>query len=236
MPDGKLTLISHPPCPFVQRAAIVLLEKGVPFERIDIDLAAKPEWFLALSPTGKVPLLTVRQADGTDAILFESMVICEYIEEAEEGASLYFPNALSRAQQRAWVEFGTAALSEAWQWLNHDDSRTADAKRVVLQDRFRRIEAVLEQGPYFSGSMFSMVDAVFAPVFRYFDCIDPAVSEAIFNDLPRVSAWRHALASRQSVISAVREDYADLFQQHLLQHGAALASSRTSRPFAHSKR
>ena len=59
MPRGKLTLISHPLCPFVQRAAILLLEKGAPFERIDVDLAAKPDWFLALSPTGKVPSINI---------------------------------------------------------------------------------------------------------------------------------------------------------------------------------
>ena len=81
MPDLSLTLVSHPLCPFVQRAAIVLLEKGVPFERINVDLSAKPDWFLALSPTAKVPLLKVRRIDGEDAILFESMVICEYLEE-----------------------------------------------------------------------------------------------------------------------------------------------------------
>ena len=63
-----LTLISHPLCPFVQRAVIVLLEKGVEFDRIDVDLSAKPDWFLALSPTGKVPVLKVRQANAEDAI------------------------------------------------------------------------------------------------------------------------------------------------------------------------
>jgi glutathione S-transferase len=52
--------MSHTLCPFVQRAAIVLLEKGVPFERINADLAAKPDWFLALSLTGTVPLRKVR--------------------------------------------------------------------------------------------------------------------------------------------------------------------------------
>jgi len=71
MSDSGLALISHPLCPFVQRAAIVLLEKGVSFDRIDVDLAAKPEWFLALSPTGKVPLLKVDQADGSATVLFE---------------------------------------------------------------------------------------------------------------------------------------------------------------------
>jgi glutathione S-transferase len=83
MPDPSLTLISHPLCPFVQRAAIVLLEKGVSFDRINVDLADKPDWFLALSPTGKVPVLKVSQEDGSDAVLFESMVICEYLEETQ---------------------------------------------------------------------------------------------------------------------------------------------------------
>jgi glutathione S-transferase len=55
----KLTLISHKLCPYVQRAVIALAEKGVPFERIDIDLASKPDWFLKISPLGKTPVLLV---------------------------------------------------------------------------------------------------------------------------------------------------------------------------------
>ncbi|MGH1557669.1 glutathione S-transferase family protein [Caulobacter segnis] len=104
-----------PLCPFVQRAAIVLLEKDVPFERINVDLSAKPDWFLALSPTGKVPLLQVRQAGGEEAVLFESMVICEYLEETQGGAPMYLQDALARARQRAWIEFATQTLADAWQ-------------------------------------------------------------------------------------------------------------------------
>ena len=57
--NTRLTLISHHLCPYVQRAVIALTEKSVPFDRIDIDLAAKPDWFLALSPLGKTPVLKV---------------------------------------------------------------------------------------------------------------------------------------------------------------------------------
>jgi glutathione S-transferase len=81
MQSEKLTLVSHYLCPYVQRASIVLSEKGVAFERHYIDLAAKPDWFLRISPLGKVPLLAVPQAGLDDAILFESAVICEYLEE-----------------------------------------------------------------------------------------------------------------------------------------------------------
>ena len=73
---APLTLVSFELCPYVQRAAIVLAEKDVPFERINVDLANKPDWFKAISPTGKVPLLKVG-----DEVLFESSAIVEYLEE-----------------------------------------------------------------------------------------------------------------------------------------------------------
>ena len=71
-----LKLISHKLCPYVQRAVIALTEKGIEFERIDIDLGNKPEWFLAISPLGKTPVLQVG-----DVPIFESAVILEYLEE-----------------------------------------------------------------------------------------------------------------------------------------------------------
>src|SRR3954464_14646367 len=81
----KLKLISHKLCPYVQRAVISLTEKGVPFERIDVDLSNKPDWFLKISPLGKVPVLLVKTVDG-EVALFESNVICEYIEDTQGGA------------------------------------------------------------------------------------------------------------------------------------------------------
>jgi glutathione S-transferase len=224
MPDPYLTLVSHPLCPFVQRAAIVLLEKGVPFERINVDLSAKPDWFLALSPTGKVPLLKVHQTDEDDAILFESVVICEYLEETQDGAPMYPDDALLRARQRAWIEFATQTLADAWQFLNATDPATADARRAAFRDRLQKLEAELGSGAYFAGANFGMVDAVYAPLFRYFAIIDPAVSQPIFESLPRVSAWRKALATRPSVRNAVGEDYSDRFRNHLRQQGALLAA------------
>jgi glutathione S-transferase len=79
MNTPRLTLISHALCPYVQRAAIVLAEKGIAFERRDIDLANKPDWFLAVSPLGKTPVLLV---DGE--AIFESAVICEYLEDTAQ--------------------------------------------------------------------------------------------------------------------------------------------------------
>src|ERR1700694_3541538 len=100
----RLKLISHKLCPYVQRAVIALAEKGVAFERIDIDLANKPDWFLAISPHARTRVLQV----GYKAI-FESAVILEYLEETEP-KPLHPADPLIRAQHRAWIEFGSTVL------------------------------------------------------------------------------------------------------------------------------
>lgn len=217
-----LSLVSHPLCPFVQRAAIALLEKQVPFERIDVDLGNKPDWFLALSPTGKVPLLQVRGAGGSVDVLFESMPICEYLEESMPGPRLYPDDPLQRARQRAWIEFGSSALGEAWGYLNAKDKLSAGAKARAFRDKLAQLEKVA-RGPYFDGEAFGMVDAVFAPIFRYFDALGPKVASPFFDGLPRVAAWCAALGSRPSVRAAVSADYPALFQAHLQRQGALLA-------------
>lgn len=224
MTEQNLTLISHPLCPFVQRAAIVLLEKAVAFDRVNIDLSAKPDWFLALSPTGKVPVLTVRQLSGEEAILFESVVICEYLNETQGGAAMYPDDALLRARHRAWIEFATQTFAEGWQFLHAKDTATADARRAAFRDRLSKIEAELGNGPYFAGADFGLVDAVYAPLFRYFGIIDPQVADPIFAGLPRVTAWCAALAERSSVRNAVIDTYPDLFCDHLRQQGAMIAA------------
>ncbi len=105
MPD-TLTLISHALCPYVQRAAIVLLEKNVPFDRVTIDLADKPDWFRAASPLGKVPLLKL----GGDRYLFESAPIVEFLDETE-GSRLHPEDPAERARHRAYIEFASQILN-----------------------------------------------------------------------------------------------------------------------------
>ena len=222
MPDTKLVLISHHLCPYVQRAAITLAEKGTPFEIRYVDLSAKPDWFLAISPLGKVPLLTVRQDDGVETVLFESAVICEYLEETQSGLRLHPADPLERARHRGWMEFGSSILSELWGFETAKDAETYEAKRKALVDKFARVEAELKDGPFFAGGAFSLIDAVFAPIFRYFDVFDTITPTGVFDGLRRVTAWRTELAPRQSVRDAVTHDYADRLKVFLVNHDAWL--------------
>jgi glutathione S-transferase len=218
---AQLTLISHHLCPYVQRAAIALAEKGVPFQRVNIDLADKPDWFLRISPLGKVPLLRIPQS-GSEAILFESSVICEYLEETQTGPKLHPADPLLRARHRGWMEFGSSILADLWVYETTQDTAALEAKRKVLQAKFATVEAELAEGPYFAGSRFSLVDAVFAPIFRYFDVFDQLTDLSVFADTPKVRAWRKALAQRPSMRTAVGPDYPQLLHAFLVRHDAHL--------------
>ncbi len=218
----SLTLVSHHLCPYVQRAAIALLEKDVPFERVMIDLANKPKWFLAVSPLGKVPLLRVSRPDGGDVVLFESNVICEYIEETQADPKLHPADPLERAQHRAWMEFGSTILADLWGFETTQDPAVYEAKRAAVAAKFVRVEAALGEGPYFAGGRFSLVDAVFAPIFRYFDVFDTIADTGVFAGTPKVSAWRTALFERASVRNAVGPDYPERLRAFLVRHDAHL--------------
>jgi glutathione S-transferase len=212
------TLVSHPLCPYVQRAAIVLAEKGVPFARRDVDLAAKPAWFLALSPLGKTPVLL---AGGTP--LFESAPICEYLDETLV-SPLHPRDALLRARHRAWVEFGSAVLNTIGAFYTAPEEAMLAQRRSELGERFAQLERELDaHGPYFAGAQFCLVDAAFAPVFRYFDVFEELGEPRLFGDMPRVRGWRQALATRASVQGAVTPDYPQRLTQFLRERGSALS-------------
>lgn len=220
---AALTLVSHTLCPYVQRAAVVLLEKGVPFERRWVDLAHKPEWFLAVSPLGKTPVLLV-----DDKPIFESAVICEYLDETLP-PRLHPEDAIERARHRGWMEFGSALLNTIAGFYNAPDEAVLKAKAGELHDRFGQVEATLGVGPYFAGVAFGIVDAVFGPVFRYidafdaFDAFDAIHAFGILGDYPKVRCWRAALAARESVRQAAHPRYAELLNEFLLARGSALS-------------
>jgi glutathione S-transferase len=214
----QLTLISHTLCPYVQRAAIVLLEKGAPFERRWVDLARKPDWFTAVSPLGKTPVLL-----AGDEPVFESAVICEFLDDTV-APRLHPADPLQRARHRGWMEFGSSVLNTIAGFYNAPDARTLEARRDDLCSRFTQLEAVLDtRGPYFAGNAFSIVDAVFGPVFRYFDVFEAAGEPGLFDGMPKVRAWRGALAARPSVQEAVAADYAELLRAFLLARGSELS-------------
>ena len=201
MTAPSFRLISFTLCPYVQRAMIVLKEKNMSFDIEYIDLSSPPPWFYDISPLEKLAVLLV-----DDEPLFESIVICEYIDEISEG-SLYPEDAFKRAQNRAWIEFGNDILSTTFEFYTTEDEKRFKHLINTLIDRFEVLEEEISEGTYFNGEEFSMVDAVYAPVFRYHNRIAQYKDFGFFDDAPKIKAWGHKLLERQSVIQSVPDTY-----------------------------
>lgn len=209
----RFELISHALCPYVQRAVIVASELGTDLQRTNIDLANKPDWFMAISPTGKVPLLRVTDSNGVEHILFESAAICEFLDETAP-EHLLPPQPLLRARERAWVEFASGTLAAIAGLYSADNAALFAEQAQALRQRFDQLEAEIK-GLWFAGDAFGLVDAAFAPVFRYLDAFEALVGLELAANRPKVAVWRALLAARPSVVGAVNPAYPEKLVQFL---------------------
>ncbi len=213
MPHYKL--VSFKLCPFVQRSVITLREKGVPYEIEYIDLAAKPQWFLELSPFGKVPLLLVDR----DTALFESAVINEYIDETAPGRRLHPEDPLRRAHNRMWIEFASSLLGDQYRLQIAPTGEEARRQLAALHEKLGRLEAELVKqrpGPWFNGSELSLVDTAVAPFLqraRWMADIAPDFDPV--EGHPHMRAWQQALLALDSVRGSTVEDIVDLYQEFI---------------------
>jgi glutathione S-transferase len=207
MPNYRL--ISFKLCPYVQRCVVILHEKEVAYDIDYVDLSDRPDWFVELSPLGKVPVLEVTRDDGSN------VVINEYLDEVTEGSMLP-ADPLDRAHSRAWVEFGNAVLSDAFSITSAKDE--ADLAMVLekLGKKLDRLEREIGTGPFFLGAEVTLVDAAFTPALQrlsWANEIHPAM--AIFEERPKVARWWSALAARESVRGSVVHDLRERFDNFI---------------------
>jgi len=197
----KLKLVSFNLCPYVQRARIALEEKKLEHEIEYIDLDMPPDWFFDVSPLEKVPVLLVG-----DKALFESMVICEYLDNIS-GNTLYPDDPLQRAQQKAWIALGDSILGTVYDMMFTNSE--ADFKRAkgTIIDRLDVIEEEMAEGPFYAGDKFGMVDVAFAPLFRYLRGITDHAGIDFYEDTPEVKAWSERLLAYPAVQASVPDGY-----------------------------
>lgn len=218
MKHQNFILISHVLCPYVQRSIITLEEKSIPFTRTDIDLANKPAWFKQRSPMGKVPILIV----DDNRALFESSVICEYLDEVTEN-SLHPMDSFEKAHHRALIELGSAILNNIASLYNAKDKTSFQSIHTEIQGKFQFIEKELSGKSFFSGEIFHLIDAVYGPIFRYFKVFDSFTELNTFAHLPKCQLWRKALSQRKSVKHAVSENYSALLIQFLINRDSYIS-------------
>lgn len=211
-----LELISFKTCPFVQRSVITLLEKGIEFKLTFIDLADKPDWFLAISPLGKVPVLRVGEEE-----LFESAVINEFLDEITP-PSLHPTEPLMKARHRAWIEFGSTVIMTYYRMIMAEQADAYEALREALNSQLERLESQVE-GPLFSGERMSLVDTAMAPVLMRIDLLEQLGMPSLLNAFPVVNAWSQSLLSRSSVQQSVVDNFRDLSIESLKKSDSHLS-------------
>ncbi len=194
---------------------IALRAKSVDFQTTYINLRDKPDWFLKISPHGKVPVLLV-----DDEPLFESNAIAEYLDETVE-PRLHPADPMTRARHRAWTDFVpdfSSGLSGVYYAKTKADS---DAGHEMARKRLDRMEYALENdaedGPYFGGDRLCLVDAAYAPFFQRFLMADAILKTGILDDFPRCKAWADALLASEVVEGSVADVFPEEFEANLIR-------------------
>ena len=222
MAERAYHLVSSYTCPWVQRAAITLRAKGVAYEITYIDLQNKPDWFLKISPHGKVPVLIV---DGQP--LFESNAISEFLDEVVQ-PRLHPEDPLKRARHRAWMDF-LPDFSRALRTIYYATSDEEQRKGVTTAPKqLAKLEAALAErgndGPYFSGDRLCLVDTAYAPFLQRFALVEARLKTGLLKDFPKVRAWSDALMANDVVKGSVVPHFMSEFRVALRRHNAVTAS------------
>ncbi len=212
-------LISFPLCPYVQRSVVTLLQKGLEFRITYIDLSNKPDWFLAISPLGKVPVLRVDES----TVLFESAAINEYIDETTEPRMMP-QDPVERARARAWIGFSTTLLTDVYELTMAQDQEAFLSAKATLVGHLKQVEDHVEPRPYYIGEQFGLVDSTMAPVFMRIAWIHARKPIQELSQMPRLARWSKTLLDLPSVRKSVREDWNEHMTEYFRSRGSFVAS------------
>jgi glutathione S-transferase len=206
----KYLLVSFKTCPWVQRAAIVLREKNTPFEFRHIDKDNRPDWFLAISPHKKVPVLSV----DDKVSLFESNAIAEYLDETI-APRLHPDDPVLRAINRAWTDYVPSFASAVTATGYAENEAEYQAAAAKIPGAFERLDQALQKqgaGPFFNGAKYSLVDAAYAPFLQRYYYLYRIKPLGIIEKFPRVKAWAEALLKRPSTHSFPEAEFEGLYR------------------------
>jgi glutathione S-transferase len=210
---AKYMLVSFKTCPWVQRSAIVLREKKTEFEFRHIEPDNRPDWFLAISPHKKVPVLRI----DDEVSLFESNAINEYLDEVI-APRLHPDDPVERAINRAWTDyvptFASGVTATAYADTEVDYNKAAEQIPVP----FERLEKALEKqgsGPFFNGAKYSLVDAAYAPFLQRYVFLDRVKRLGHIEKFPRLKALCDALLNRNSTHSFPPAEFEAMYREGL---------------------
>ncbi len=202
-------------CPYGQRAIITLLHNKGAYRLTVIDPDDLPPWFKQVSPLGKVPILRVEDKET----IFESSVINEYLNQISSDRLLP-TNLLRRTQCRSWIEFGSACLSGFTGMLAAPtEAKFHHAQEAFLKNLRLLEEQVDENGPYFEGEQFTLVDSTYAPLFLRMKHLSEVVEFHNPDEFPRIKSWSENLLALDAVKNSVIGDFSQVFRNFVRRKG-----------------
>ena len=210
---AKYLLVSFKTCPWVQRAAIVLREKKTDFEFRHIEPDNRPDWFLAMSPHKKVPVLRIDDSIS----LFESNAIAEYLDETIM-PRLHPDDPVARAVNRAWTDYIPTFAQSVTGCAYAETEADFNKATANIPPAFERIEKALEKqgsGPFFNGAKYSLVDAGYAAFLQRYGFLDRIRPLGHIEKFPRLKAWADALMKRPSTHSIPAADFDTMYRDNV---------------------
>ncbi|MEO6974882.1 MAG: glutathione S-transferase N-terminal domain-containing protein [Gallionella sp.] len=154
-----MRLYSGTSCPYSHRCRIVLFEKGMDFEVIDVDLMNKSEDVAAINPYGKVPVLVER-----DLVLYEANIINEYIDERFPHPQLMPPDPVMRGRARLFLHRFEQEIYSQVDAIENGVPKVADKARAIVRDNLTQLSQILATQKFLLGDEFSMLDVAIAPM------------------------------------------------------------------------
>ncbi|KAH6873233.1 glutathione transferase omega-1 [Alternaria rosae] len=211
-------------CPFVQRVWIALEEKGIQYQYIEVNPYHKPQSLLDLNPRGLVPTLQYQNKP-----LYESTILCEFLEEAfpQHTPHLMPTDPYQRARTRIWTDYvGSRIIPAYHRFLQHQGDGLEEKQKEFLNHLKEFTREMDAEGPYFSGKDFGLIDIVLAPwgnrlwVFDHFKGGSGIPDEGKGGEdeevWKRFRKWLSAVESRKSVKETLseREHYLPIYQRY----------------------
>jgi glutathione S-transferase len=220
---NALTLISFDGCPYVQRSVIMLHAKQVPHDVRFIDLKNKPDWFLALNPRGKVPVLVVDNRD----VLYESSILNEFLEEIRPDPPMMPTAPIDRARARIWIDQANLTMAAMSRIYFATTPEKLERAHQEFAEGLTMLDHELDQRPatpFFLGERLSLVDATWAPIFDRFPTLEAHWQWSLPPGLKRVAAWAEACLDHPSVRHSHTEGLVERYGAWRLQQLEAFAA------------
>ncbi|XP_076263128.1 pyrimidodiazepine synthase-like isoform X2 [Rhynchophorus ferrugineus] len=157
---GKLRLYSNRFCPYSQRVILVLDAKKISYDVVNINLYSKPDWYYDKSPFGKVPALEAENGD----VIYESLVICDYLDEKYKAHHLHSQDPLQKAKDRLLIEQFNRVVNAMYKILSSIGRVNLDDDEAVANGLITFERELMNRGtPFFGGNKPGMLDLMIWP-------------------------------------------------------------------------